>query len=69
METVTLSSKYQLVLPRRAREHLNVRPGTRFTVVSKGGVIFLVPELPARHYRGLVKGTRRTGIREKADRL
>lgn len=36
METVTLSSKYQLVLPRGARERLQLRPGMRITVVDKG---------------------------------
>lgn len=69
METATLSTKYQLVLPRRAREHLGLRPGMKFTVVSKGGVIFLVPERPMRAYHGMAKGVRTRGLREKKDRL
>ena len=69
METATLSTKYQLVLPRRAREHLHLRPGMKFTVMSKGGVIFLVPERSMRQYRGVAKGTRPRGLREKKDRL
>ena len=69
METATLSTKYQLVLPRRAREHLHLRPGMKFTVMSKGGVIFLVPERPMREYRGVATGTRTRGLREKQDRL
>ena len=69
MESVTLSSKYQLVLPRGARERLRVRPGMKFTVISKGDVIFLVPERPTREYRGVAKGTRLAGVREKKDRL
>lgn len=69
MESVTLSSKYQLVLPRRAREHLKIRPGAKFTVVSKGGVIFLVPQRPMRRYRGLAQGAHGTALREKKDRL
>jgi AbrB family looped-hinge helix DNA binding protein len=73
METVTLSTKYQLVLPRRAREHLRLRPGMKFTVLSKGGVIFLIPERPMRTYRGVVRGvvrgTRARALREKKDRL
>lgn len=69
MESVTLSSKYQLVLPRQARERLRVRPGMKFTVISKGNVIFLVPERPARKYRGMAKGARPRGLREKKDRL
>ena len=69
METATLSTKYQLVLPRRAREQLHLRPGMRFTVMSKGGVIFLVPQRSMRAYRGVAQGTRTRGLREKKDRL
>lgn len=69
METVTLSSKFQLVLPRGARERLRLRPGMRFTVLDKGGVIFLVPERPMQGYRGIAPGTSIRGLREKQDRL
>lgn len=69
MDTVTLSSKFQLVLPRRARERMRLRPGMKFTVLDKGGVIYLVPERPVRAFRGLAKGTSRAGLREKKDRL
>jgi AbrB family looped-hinge helix DNA binding protein len=69
MEIVTLSSKFQLVLPRGARERLRLRPGMRIIVLDKGGVIFLVPERPLRAYRGLVRGVRIKGLREKKDRL
>lgn len=69
METVTLSTKYQVVVPQRAREHLHLRPGMRFTVLTKGDVIFFVPERPMRAYRGIVEGTRTRGLREKKDRF
>jgi len=69
METVTLSSKYQLVLPRGARERLQLRPGMRITVLAKGGAIYLVPERPLRSYRGIVRRVRVKGLREKKDRL
>ena len=69
METTTLSTKYQLVLPRATRERLGLRPGAKLTVVEKGGVIVLIPERPARAYRGIARGTSRRGLREKKDRL
>lgn len=69
METVTLSSKYQLVLPRKVRERLGLRPGMRLTVVDKGEVIFLARERPMRAYRGLARGASPRGLREKKDRL
>jgi AbrB family looped-hinge helix DNA binding protein len=69
METATLSTKYQLVLPRATRERLGLRPGAKLTVVEKGGVIVLIPERPAREYRGIARGTSPRGLREKKDRL
>jgi AbrB family looped-hinge helix DNA binding protein len=69
METVTLSSKFQLVVPRGARERLQLRPGMRITVLDKGGVIFLVPERPIRTYRGIARGANPKGLRDKKDRL
>lgn len=69
METVTLSSKFQLVLPRRARERLQLRPGMKFTVLEKDGVIFLVPERSMRAFRGIAGGTSSRGLRDKKDRL
>jgi bifunctional DNA-binding transcriptional regulator/antitoxin component of YhaV-PrlF toxin-antitoxin module len=62
------SSKYQLVLPRGARERLKLKPGMRITVIEKGGVMFLVPERPVGAYRGIVRGLRVKGLREKTDR-
>ena len=65
METVTLSAKYQLVVPRGARERLQLRPGMRITVLDKGGVTFLIPERPLRAYRGVARGVSHKGLREK----
>ena len=62
IETVTLSSKFQLILPRRARKRLQLRPGMRLTVLDKGGIIFLVPERPIRAYRGIARGANPKGI-------
>jgi AbrB family looped-hinge helix DNA binding protein len=69
METVTVSSKFQLVLPRRARERLQVRPGMKFTVLEKGGIIFLVPERSMRAFRGIAEGASARRLRDKKDRL
>ena len=65
MESVTLSAKYQLLVPRGARERVNLRPGMRITVIDKGGVIFLVPERPLRAYRGIANGVSPKGLRDK----
>jgi AbrB family looped-hinge helix DNA binding protein len=69
MKTVTLSTKYQLVIPREARERLGLRPGAKLTVIDKGGILHLVPQRPVRARRGVAKGLRPRGLREKKDRL
>ncbi len=68
METVTLSTKYQLVIPRDIRRRLELTPGARLTVVEKGGILYLVPERPIQELRGIARGTSRKQLREKKDR-
>ncbi|MDP6978747.1 MAG: AbrB/MazE/SpoVT family DNA-binding domain-containing protein [Myxococcota bacterium] len=68
MQTVTLSTKYQLVIPRDVRQRLELEPGTKLTVVEKGGILYLVPERPIEEMRGIARGTRKKGLREKKDR-
>ena len=69
MEIATLSTKYQLVIPRGVRERLGLRPGMRFTVLDKGGVLYLVPVRSMKSYRGIAAGIRTRDLREKRDRL
>lgn len=69
MQTVTLSSKCQLVIPREVRERLDLEPGAKFTVIEKGGIIYLVPDRPLEALRGVARGTKPKGLREKKDRL
>jgi AbrB family looped-hinge helix DNA binding protein len=69
MNTVTLSSKYQLVIPRDVRKRLDLEPGTKLTVIEKRGILYLVPERPLAELRGVARGTWRKGLREKKDRL
>ena len=68
METVTLSSKYQLVLPRATRERLRLRPGMKLTVLTKGNVIYLIPDRPMRAFRGVARGVSDRALREHQDR-
>jgi AbrB family looped-hinge helix DNA binding protein len=56
MEVVTVSSKFQVVIPLRVRESLGVRPGERMQVVQYGDRIELIPQRPARALRGLLRG-------------
>ncbi len=53
---VTVSSKYQVVIPQSVRESAGIEPGTKMMVIALGGVIRLLPVKPAAHYRGIARG-------------
>ena len=69
MATTTISSKFQVVIPKEVREKLRLAPQQRLQVVEKGGVITLVPEVPLRSLKGTLKGMSKTNVREKKDRM
>jgi AbrB family looped-hinge helix DNA binding protein len=64
----TLSSKFQLVIPKAVREELNLVAGQQFSVVAKGRVIELVPLRPAADARGMLKGVDPENYRDRSDR-
>jgi AbrB family looped-hinge helix DNA binding protein len=68
MSTVTISSKYQVVIPQEVRETFGLRPGQKLAFFTVNGQIRLVPVKPIQQYRGLFKGMPTTGFREKKDR-
>ncbi|MFY9271288.1 MAG: AbrB/MazE/SpoVT family DNA-binding domain-containing protein [Candidatus Manganitrophaceae bacterium] len=69
MATTTISSKYQIVIPREIREKLHLIPQQRLQVLEKGGVITLVPEVPLSTMKGFLKGMNKGNIRDKKERL
>lgn len=69
MATVKVSSKYQIVIPREAREALDIQPGQEFDVLVKGKSVSLVPVPTLEQLRGVLKGADLSGLREKVDRL
>ena len=44
MHTVTVSPKFQVVIPKQIRESLRLRPGQKMTVVEYNGRIELIPD-------------------------
>lgn len=68
METVTVSSKYQVVIPRSLRERLGIRPGQQMQVIPYDDRIELIPVRPARELRGFLGDLKNTFERED-DRL
>ena len=69
MARTVVSSKFQIVIPKDVREEAGIRTGQVLHVVSKKGVITLVPEEPLARLRGFLKGMGTKDLREKKDRL
>ncbi len=68
MDTVTISPKFQVVIPQRVREALRLKPGQKVQVISYEGRIELIPVEPIRRGRGFLKGID-TEVERKSDRL
>jgi AbrB family looped-hinge helix DNA binding protein len=68
MESVKISPKYQVVIPRRVRESLKLKPGQKVQVIEYGNRIELVPERRVSEMRGFLKGIR-TEIDRETDRV
>jgi len=65
MQTVTVSPKYQVVIPKEIRDALKLRPGQKLTVIEYNGRIELIPDRDIAELRGFLKGIDTRFEREK----
>lgn len=68
MQSVTVSPKYQVVIPKSIREALKIRPGQKMQVIEFEGRIELIPELDIKELYGFLKGIN-TEFKREDDRL
>lgn len=68
METVTISPKFQVVIPKGIRERLKLKAGQKIQAILYEDRIELVPVRPIRKMRGFLKGLD-TEVPREADRL
>lgn len=68
MEAVTISPKYQVVIPRKVRESLHLIPGQKVQVVVYGNRIELIPLRKMSEMRGFLKGIN-TSFKREPDRI
>jgi AbrB family looped-hinge helix DNA binding protein len=69
MNTVTVSPKYQVVIPKSIRERIHIIPGEQLQVISFDDRIELVPVRPMREMRGFLKGMNASFERDEDDRV
>ena len=56
MSMVTVSPKYQVVIPKEIREHMDIKPGQQVQMMIYKGNLVLVPLRPIEEMRGFAKG-------------
>jgi len=64
VDTVTLSPKFQIVIPKKIRERLGLEPGQRIRAIACGDRIELIPVKPLEEMRGFLKDMETTLQRE-----
>ncbi|MGD8461683.1 MAG: AbrB/MazE/SpoVT family DNA-binding domain-containing protein [Desulfobacterales bacterium] len=68
MESVTISPKFQIVIPRKVRDSLNLKPGLKVQVLVYGNRIELIPLKKISEMRGFLKGIN-TEIEREPERI
>ncbi len=68
MHSVTVSPKYQIVIPKTVREALKIHPGQKMQVIEYAGRIELIPERDIKELRGFLKGIN-TEFKREEDRV
>lgn len=56
MDVVTISPKFQVVIPRAVRERLQLEPGQKVQTLVYDDRVELIPVRPAKALRGFLKG-------------
>jgi len=67
MQSVTVSPKYQVVIPKTVREALKIHPGQKMQIIEYAGRIELIPERDIKELRGFLKGIN-TEFKREEDR-
>jgi len=64
MQTVTVSPKFQVVIPKLIRDALHLRPGQKLKILEFDGRIELIPDRDISELRGFLKGINTEFTRE-----
>ncbi len=68
MSIVTVSSKFQITIPKEVRVKLHIRSGQKLSMIVKGGILYLLPQASLKELEGFVKGIDTSNIRDEEDR-
>jgi len=65
MTTVTVSPKYQIVIPKEIRESMGIFSGQKVQIMSYQGRIELIPLRPMKEMKGFLEGIDTSVVREE----
>ena len=68
MNLVTISPKYQVVIPKSIRELLKLKPGQKIQAIVYQNRIELIPVRPMKQMRGFISGIDTT-VKREGDRV
>ncbi len=69
MDVVTLSPKFQVVIPQKVREALSLAAGTKFQVITYDGKIEFIPVMEMSKARGFISLSDTRISRDAEERL
>lgn len=66
--TATLSSKFQISIPKAVREKQHWKAGQEFVFIPRGPGVLVMPVPELKQLRGLARGADKGDVRDRADR-
>lgn len=69
MHIATISEKFQICIPKKIRDQLQIEPGQQFIFIAKGHCLELVPKRTMKDLRGILAGSNIKNIRDRNERL
>ena len=66
--SATLSTKYQISIPKAVREQQRWKAGQEFVFIPKGKGVLVMPVPELKELAGVAKGAKSDGYRDRKDR-
>ena len=67
MSTATLSSKFQISVPKDVRDALGLVPGQKLAFINTGAGMRLIPQPMLSSLVGMARGANTSGLRDRVD--
>ena len=69
METVTVSKKYQVVIPEKLGRKAGIKPGDKMVAITEHGIIWFTPICLIKETKGFIKDLNTKELRDESERI